>query len=69
MSDPAVGHLGKALAWICHRCPVCVHGRAHPASVLGRILRHPLHADHCALWKAEQVVYGEDPDIDPSARR
>ena len=45
------------LAWICHRCPMCRHARSHPTSLLGRIMHHPLHADHCPLWKAEQQRY------------
>ena len=45
------------LAWICHHCPMCRHARAHPASLLGRIMHHPLHANHCPLWKAEQARY------------
>jgi len=59
MSKPATGFLGTALAWMCHHCPVCAHGRAHPESLLGRVLHHRLHADHCPMWKAEQVVYGK----------
>jgi len=69
MSQSTTGPLGKALAWMCHHCPVCVHGRSHPESLLGRVLHHRLHADHCPMWKAEQVVYGTDHDIDPRQGR
>jgi hypothetical protein len=24
--------------------------------VIGRILHHPLHADHCPAWKAERAL-------------
>ena len=54
MTDSTVGALTKALAAICSRCPVCNHARAHPESWLGRVLHHPLHADHCPFWKAER---------------
>ncbi|HTU01696.1 MAG TPA: hypothetical protein VMG58_07755 [Candidatus Sulfotelmatobacter sp.] len=47
----------NVLAWICHQCPFCRHARSHPTSLLGRIMHHPLHADHCPLWKAERQRY------------
>ncbi|MBI4537779.1 MAG: hypothetical protein HY712_07455 [candidate division NC10 bacterium] len=48
----------RALAVICHVCPVCAYGRRHPDSPVGRVLRHPLHANHCPFWKAEREEYG-----------
>jgi len=47
------------LGSICRYCPMCIHARAHPDSFLGRILHHPLHADHCPFWKAEKQVAKE----------
>ena len=59
MTDPKIGAFRKTLAAICSRCPICNHARAHPESWLGRVLHHPLHADHCPLWKAERDVAAE----------
>ena len=56
MTSSRVGPLWKALAAMCSHCPICNYGRSHPDSLLGRLLHHPLHADHCPLWKAEQAV-------------
>jgi hypothetical protein len=56
MTDPKVGRFKKTLAAICSNCPICNHARAHPESWLGRVLHHPLHADHCPFWKAERDV-------------
>jgi hypothetical protein len=51
------GRIRHALASICHHCPLCAYGRRHPESALGRLLRHPWHADHCPFWKAERAAY------------
>ena len=56
MTDSTIGTFRKALAAICSRCPICNRARAHPESWLGRVLHHPLHADHCPFWKAERDV-------------
>lgn len=48
----------RILAGICHHCPLCRYGRKNPDSAVGRLLRHPLHADHCPAWKAEKELYG-----------
>jgi hypothetical protein len=58
MSEDSVGSLRKMLAGLCHACPLCKFGREHPESILGRLLNHPLHADHCPMWKAEKERYG-----------
>lgn len=50
--------LERAMAAICHACPVCEYGRRHPGSVIGRVLRHPWHAERCPFWKAERERYG-----------
>jgi hypothetical protein len=47
----------RALATLCHHCPVCAYGRRHPDSALGRILHHSWHADRCPFWKAERDEY------------
>ncbi len=59
MTEPKVGAFKRTLAVICSRCPVCNHARAYPDSWLGRVLHHPLHADHCPFWKAERDVAAE----------
>jgi hypothetical protein len=50
--------LRSLLALFCHHCPFCAYGRRRPESLLGRLLRYPLHADHCPFWKAEIERYG-----------
>jgi len=60
MSDRAVGPLRRVLAVVCHHCPVCRHAREHPESFFGRVLHHPLHANYCPMWKAENSVYDAD---------
>jgi len=69
MPEQQSGGLGKILAWICHRCPVCQYGREHPDSPIGKILHHPVHADHCPMWKAERTVYGPGSEEDSGARQ
>jgi hypothetical protein len=59
MTESPIGLLTRALGAICRHCPMCVHARAHPDSLLGRILHHPLHADRCPFWKAEKRVAKE----------
>ncbi len=51
------GGLRKAMAAVCHYCPVCEYGRRRPDTWVGRVLHHPWHADHCPLWRAEQTLY------------
>jgi len=46
-------------AAICSHCPICNHARRRPDSWIGRVLHHPLHADHCPFWKAERVATSE----------
>jgi len=52
------GFLKRSRAFLCHHCPVCRYGRRRPDSLLGRMLHHPLHAEHCPLWRAEREIYG-----------
>jgi hypothetical protein len=59
---PEIGRLKRFLAVICDHCPICNHGREHPESWIGRALHHPVHADHCPFWKAEQEVRGAGGD-------
>jgi hypothetical protein len=54
---PSPGGLRRALAAVCHYCPVCEYGRRHPDTWVGKVLHHPWHADHCPLWRAEQTLY------------
>jgi hypothetical protein len=54
-----VGPLKKVLATICSHCPLCNHGRSRPDSFIGRLLHHPIHADHCPFWKAEHDLRTE----------
>lgn len=51
------GFLKKVMASLCHNCPICRYGRRTPQSMLGRILHHRLHAEHCPFWKAEKEKY------------
>jgi len=44
---------------MCHYCPICMYGRGKPESVIGKILHHRLHAEHCPMWKAEKAKYGQ----------
>ncbi len=53
--------LKKAAAFLCHHCPVCSYGRRHPESWIGKLLKHPAHAEHCPLWKAEKEIYQARP--------
>lgn len=50
----------KIRATVCHHCPLCRHGRKNPTSIIGKVLHHKYHADHCPMWKAEKEVYGDD---------
>lgn len=50
----------RARAKICKHCPMCRQARKNPDSRIGKILHHPLHADHCPFWNAEKAVYGEN---------
>ena len=56
-NQDTAGSLERAMAWLCHACPICKYGRKHPESVVGKILHHDIHARHCPLWKAEKAVY------------
>jgi hypothetical protein len=49
----------KLKASICKHCPACNHARENPKSIVGRILHHPFHSDHCPIWKAYGEMYGE----------
>jgi hypothetical protein len=62
MAEDTLGPVRRALAVMCHYCPLCRYGRANPESAIGRILHHRLHADFCPMWKAEKAVYEADRD-------
>ena len=57
MSEGRKGILTSTLAVMCHYCPICMYGRGKPESVIGKILHHRLHAEHCPMWKAEKAMY------------
>lgn len=56
---PLKNKIKKIMASVCHHCPMCGYGRRHPESLIGRVLHHPLHADHCPFWKAEKEFFPE----------
>jgi hypothetical protein len=59
MSETKMGLLKRVMASVCHSCPVCRYGRENPESLVGKILHHRFHADHCPMWKAEKEAYAE----------
>ena len=64
MDKEAKGLFRRTRAKICENCPMCRHGRAKPESIIGRILHHRYHADHCPMWNAHKELYetnGEQP--------
>jgi hypothetical protein len=63
MDADKIGVYKKITGSICHYCPICKYGREKPRSFVGKILHHPMHADNCAMWKAEKILYSESsPD-------
>jgi len=62
MAQPEqTGRVTRLLGRICSHCPICRHARARPESLIGRVLHHPLHADHCPFWKAEKALADTPP--------
>jgi hypothetical protein len=60
-TDPQpLGLATRMLGTICRWCPMCRAARRRPESLVGRILAHPLHADHCPFWKAERALSRAD---------
>lgn len=55
-----IGTFKKVRATICKHCPACKQARKNPDSVVGKILHHSWHSNHCPVWKAYNEVYGED---------
>jgi hypothetical protein len=53
----------RVAAALCHHCPLCRYGRKSPQSLVGRILHHRLHAEHCPFWKAERDAYGNFTEV------
>ncbi|MBU2499144.1 MAG: hypothetical protein KKE57_09605 [Proteobacteria bacterium] len=64
MKERGTGYFGRLMAGLCHHCPICRFGRQNPASLIGRMLHHRVHADHCPFWKREREVYGTAKDED-----
>ena len=60
MTEEKVGLYKKIMGTVCHHCPLCKYGRKHPESTIGKMLHHKVHSDHCAMWKAEKEIYGDD---------
>jgi len=60
MSESRLSFSKKIMASVCHHCPFCNHARKNPNSIIGKILHHKFHADHCPFWKAEIAVYGKE---------
>jgi len=60
MKTPALlrppGRAARILGTACRLCPLCRLARRWPASLVGRILAHPWHAEHCPFWKAERTL-------------
>lgn len=65
MSEKPLGPVGRALAVMCHHCPLCRYGREKPESILGRVLHHRLHADYCPMWRAEKAMYDQEQGAAP----
>ena len=57
MEKEQTGVFKKAMAVVCHNCPLCKYGRNKPKSLIGKLMHHPLHADNCPFWKAEKEAY------------
>ena len=62
MAEKTIGGFRKRMAVVCHYCPVCKYARNNPDSVIGKIMHHRFHAEHCPLWKAEKAVYEDRTD-------
>jgi hypothetical protein len=58
MSENKLGFPKKIMATLCHHCPLCKAARNNPESIVGKMLHHKFHADHCPFWKAEIAAYG-----------
>lgn len=65
MSETKLSYPRKIMAAICHHCPFCRAARKNPNSVVGKILHHKMHADHCPFWKAEIAAYGRETSPRP----
>ena len=59
MEEKKNGIYKKIMASVCHHCPICKYGRNNPESMIGKMLHHKLHSDHCPMWKAEIERYGD----------
>ena len=60
MAKKNVGLFKRMRASVCKHCPACNHARKSPESIVGKILHHPLHSEHCPIWKAYKEIYGEE---------
>jgi hypothetical protein len=53
-----ISNFKKIKAVICKHCPACNYARKNPESIIGKILHHPFHSNHCPIWKAYEELYG-----------
>ena len=60
MTKSNAGLFKKMRASVCKHCPACNHARKSPESIVGKILHHPFHSEHCPIWKAYKEVYGNE---------
>ena len=65
MGEPKLSFPQKMMAAVCHHCPFCRAARKNPNSIIGKILHHKMHADHCPFWKAEIAAYGQGASEKP----
>jgi hypothetical protein len=59
MAPNRTGMFKNLRATICKHCPACKRARENPESVVGKILHHSWHSNHCPVWKAYNDVYGK----------
>jgi hypothetical protein len=62
LAPKRIGTFKKVRATICKHCPACKRARKKPDSVVGKILHHSWHSNHCPVWKAYNEVYGESDE-------
>lgn len=64
MNLEKIGLHQKIMAAVCHHCPFCKHARKNPESMIGKMLHHKIHADHCPFWKSEKMIYSRETEKD-----
>ena len=56
MTKSNIGLFKRMRVSVCKHCPACNHARKSPESIVGKILHHPLHSEHCPICKAYKEV-------------